>query len=377
MYNEGNSPSLDLPKDPIMREVVLKEQAIRRNILPDGLIGQELTGFFETLGPKRIESASNEINPFWVNKLKIILYHEKQQQPLNNKKIQLLNSIIEYPANSNNENYILLPEFLSDTAVQDIWRIISTKLFLDVTKRDVLINDINKRHVLSLMVLISRNSKDGFIFTNKDRELNESLNTQFFQVKYNKDYSSIIRNIFINYINTSKTANTFILEYINTIIGRNVGKYIWKIYKNEFQGKNESSFSEELIMKRTILWLQNKDDPLPMEYFFDIYSERERLFIMREKNMCKEISDITNQMGKYSIPNTNLTINKIAQAPSTFSYSSGPNILKNVIKERNFKYFEENRQPQPVKSSTIKSKTKKQLFPAHNVTYKGRLKFKK
>ena len=68
---QTTSPQLENITDPLYREITQKIHSIDNPILPDGSISRTpLTGFTETLGPTRIDSASNEIIHFWENKLK-------------------------------------------------------------------------------------------------------------------------------------------------------------------------------------------------------------------------------------------------------------------------------------------------------------------
>lgn len=316
------NPTLEIQKkDPIMREIIQKEQTIKNQ--PDMPVGSQLTGFFETLGPKRVDPASAIINQFWVKRLTAILYREKQEakrtENQNIKKINLLTSMMEYPENSNPENYILLSDFLSDAAVEEVYQLIINQIYPvtgDTTKRDALLEKlrtINKRNLLSLMVFISRNTKES--------ELSEMLNSLFFDVRsiHANEYSNDIRTIFFEFINnelTAKYAKLFITKYINLVSTDTSGKNMWSIFKNGYK-KNDitkendkiAPLTEELIIKRTNLWLQdveNKINQLPVGYIYNIYSEKEMRIIMKERNVCKDISELTNQLSKYPIPNIEL-----------------------------------------------------------------------
>lgn len=359
------NPTLEIQNtDLFMREVIQKEKIIKSQPNP----GSQLTGFFETLGPKRVNPASAIVNQFWVNALITILFREKEEAKRTNnqniKKIQLLTSMMEYPQNSNAENYILLPEFLSDAAIEEILQLIITKIYTvtgDISKRDSLIEKlktIHKRHLLSLMVFTSRNSKET--------ELNTLLTTHFFDMKSmdENNFSNDIKTIFFDFINNEKSANyakLFISRYINQVINGTFGKSMWIIYKNGYQKKSfmkrddtPMPLSEELVIKRTNQWLQdvdNKMNLLPIGYIYDIFSESERRIIMKERNVCKEISELTNQLGKYPIHNIELP----GPGPVIFKSTS---VTKGGRRTR--KFLEDKlKYHRYMKSGGIKNKTRK------------------
>jgi hypothetical protein len=99
--------------------------------------------------------------------------------------------------------------------------------------------------------------------------------------------------------------------------------------------------SELLIRIRTKFWLiDNNINRFPLSYIFDKFSEEDKKNIMREKEICIEISKLTEELGKYPIPNLRLPDSVFKQSEdkmqdaSYFLEKSGPSILQEIQRER-------------------------------------------
>jgi hypothetical protein len=330
-------------------------------------------------------------------------------------KLKILNSMMQYPQNSNLENYILITNFLSNAHVNEIWIQILQLLprpvinpvdieqlnnaifhsgyiyfdnkiqFLPLQPAPPALqlppilgprpHIINKRNFLALMVLVSRNSKDGYIQTNKARQLYSNLLTLFIITNNVNHISAEITRIFNNFIINSGVIN---LDYINKILN---GDFIYKIYKNNIDEsylfgfgieENELKGRKQLIKKeknelktrnynaRNILtiteitirikkWVTQslyETDIVPLSYILDKYTEEEKKVLIRNNEMCKEISEITSKLGPLPFPNI-LPVdffvkeNISDESGSNFIETAGPTIVKDSQKDRRRKFFEE------------------------------------
>jgi hypothetical protein len=161
------------------------------------------------------------------------------------------------------------------------------------------------------------------------------------------------------------------------------GDFIYKIYKNNIdeskliedndnQSENELKGRKQLIKKETnelktrnynarnILtiaeitirikkWVTQslyETDMVPLSYILDKYTEEEKKVLIRNNEMCKEISEITSKLGTLPFPNI-LPVdffvkeNISDESGSNFIETAGPTIVKDSQKDRRRKYFEE------------------------------------
>jgi len=338
-------------------------------------------------------------------------YQKGENTNLNNN-INLINLMQKYPENSNLENYLLLENklevgvitdfyFLKDADVEVIWNALKEKIgepkFKQLTEEVTFEKEktmfltrkfsdteklyfqekrkIIKRRLLSLMVLISRNSKNI-----NQRKLQDFIADAFESTSSGKaihQLTILIRSYFIRFINTSGVVTE---KYLSSIIN---GDFMNNIYQNEKiilsstietqidnlrdeelkkakniasekakkqlailndRYKNEKKLyplSPMLIRIRTKLWLIDHEIVrLPMSYIFDKYSDEDRKMIMREKEICKEISNLTNELGSYPIPNVSLPSSLFTsndekmQDVSYLLERSGPKILTEAEKKK-------------------------------------------
>ena len=289
-------------------------------------------GFTESLGSERLNPATRELS---YEVLKTLFYWIKQPNSQNNNsnattsKLELLHTIKDFPENSHIENYMLFDNIITDA---DIGVIINNILSIikPNKKKEIesLFSKIDKRRFLSLLVLISINSKYGFILSNNMKSLYTTLDTHFFEdfPTGSKDKTSSssspisekIKIVFIDFI--KKYNSTITVELINSILS---GKELYKIYKIGYSRKNNNPLfsgssqpkqthsvnllSTELIKKRTNNWLlmipsNSKDQPInssPIAYIFDDYSKEEKNLLIKTNKFCKEISQLTDDIKEF------------------------------------------------------------------------------
>jgi len=267
-------PDIENEKDYDLKLWKQKDYSIKHPVSKDGSIGKILTGFSETLGPYLPNPASSPPNEFWIHVLNQILQEsfKKREESLKsilklnqypyentgfdhnsrwipdsnqpeeknedlkktidrslfheNTQIQLVESILLYPENSYNENYMLLPEILEDEDIDEIWK--PFQKFIDEIKKNTNWKNLDQRRTLSLLVFLSRNMKDGFFSKNHGKELNSILEKKFFTLKKKENYSSLLKNIFTHFFET-KEGKIYLMECINKINKNTMGKLIWEI----------------------------------------------------------------------------------------------------------------------------------------------------
>jgi len=327
---------------------------------------------------------------------------------ININKLKIINSMMQYPQNSNLENYILITDFLSNANINTIWaellRLLgnpnahpnSIQEYANAYFQYGYILDnnrtapftgyrpyvINKRNFLALMVLVSRNSKDGYLLTNNARKLYSDLLTLFNETN---DVNIVVGGINVFQARIIRIFTAFIIiirvsdfDYINKILN---GYYIYKIYKNniddsylfgfgieenELKGRKQVIEKEKNELKtrnynnRNILtvaeitirikkWVTQslyETDIVPLSYILDKYTEEEKKVLIRNNEMCKEISEITSKLGPLPFPNI-LPVdffvkeNISDESASNFIETAGPTIVKDSQKDRRRKFFEE------------------------------------
>jgi hypothetical protein len=259
----------------------------------------------------------------------------------------------------------------------------SSKKFRDT--KNLFMNEkrqIIKRRLLGLLILISRNSNKS-----TEKKLNNDITQVFFNfplvnpgsaLSPTQDISREIKNVFLNFIRTSGIITE---KYLKNVIN---GDFMNKIYNNEKfvrgrtieslieengdeelmnkarkiavnkeveksailnkrdkEEKNAFPLSEMLIRIKTKLWLTDDEtNRIALSYIFDKYTEEDKKSIMREKEICNEIVSLTQELGKYPIPNLRMPVSIFTsndekmQDASYFLEKSGPNILKEIQKDR-------------------------------------------
>jgi len=241
----------------------------------------------------------------------------KITKSLKNHKLELLRAIKDFPENSHIENYLLFDNIITDEHVNDIINTILS--VIKPNKKDdikKIFLEIDKRKLLSLLVVVSRNSRNGFILSNNMKSLYTTLNTYFFkdfpiEPKDKTIISENIKQIFTNFINQYSSIITY--DLINSIIS---GKELYKIYQIGYIKKNKPQFfsfssqqkqstsldllSSDLIKKRTYEWLNINNNPIlnitPIAYIFDEYSKEEKKILIKTNKFCKEISLLTDNI---------------------------------------------------------------------------------
>ena len=276
-------------------------------------------GFTESLGSERLIPATKKLTYEMLKTLSNLIRDNTQP---NSQNLKLLNTIKDFPENSHIENYILFDSIILDKDIDDIIdnhlkrKLIETSDTTNKEKEKIesLFLNIDKRRFLSLLVLISRNSKDGFILSNDMKSLYDKLHI-YFKKYSNIDKTSISENIkngFINFI--IKTSSPITTDLINSILS---GKELYKIYKIGYSRKNKTHpfsvliqpkqthsldlLSSELIKKRTNNWLSKPKDinSTPIAYIFDDYSKDEKIILIKTNKFCKEISQLTDDIKEF------------------------------------------------------------------------------
>ena len=252
--------------------------------------------------------------------------------------LSILSSMLQYPQNSNLENYFLLTDILEERDLNRIWNLIAPSVKVTV----------NRRNFISLLVLLSKNAKDGYITTNKWKNLYSSLLKVFRETDDTNyaDISNIIFNTFEDFFRVNGDSIPFV---VNKILS---GEEMYKIYQTSYKSDNKNSqfkLSKELIIKRTIAWLKLPDletRTTPTSFIFDKYTEEEKKFMIQEHAICKEISELTGKLGKTNIPQMQLPVDFFVKPSSandklsSFLEATGPNITKSIQNERRRMFFE-------------------------------------
>ena len=254
----------------------------------------------------------------------------------NNNQLSVLSSMLQYPQNSNLENYFLLPDILEERDLNSIW---NTYIASSVKVK------VNKRNFISLLVLLSKNAKDGYITTNKWK----ALFTKLFFVFEETDeinFASIserILNAFQEFFITNRDSIPFV---VNKILS---GEEMYKIYQTSYKSDNKTGLTKEIIGKRTKVWLETSDKEtrtLPTIFIFDKYTEEQIKFMIQENAICKEISELTGKLGKTNIPQMQLPTEFFVKPSSgtdklsSFLEETGPNVTKSIQNDRRRMFFE-------------------------------------
>lgn len=259
---------------------------------------------------------------------------DKEYLPDSNN-LSILSSMLQYPQNSNLENYFLLTDILEETDLNRILNLIAPSV------------KVNRRNFISLLVLLSKNAKDGYITTNKWKNLYSSL-LKVFRETNDKNYADISNIIFDTFKDFFPIIGDSIPFVVNKILS---GEEMYKIYQTSYKSDNKNSqfkLSKELIIKRTIAWLILPDletRTTPTSFIFDKYTEEEKKFMIQENAICKEISELTGKLGKTNIPQMQLPSDFFVKPASgtdklaSFLEETGPNVTKSIQNDRRRMFF--------------------------------------
>ena len=267
-------------------------------------------GFSESLGSVKLNPSSEELT----NVLKSLFYWIKpansQNNSQNNSKLELLHTIKDFPENSHIENYMLFNDIVTDEDIDSIINAILSIIKPNKQKEiESLFSKISKRRFLSLLVLISRNSKDGFILSNNMKTLYTELFTYFKGIKEEKSsISGNIKDLFIEFV--KRYNSTITSDLIISILS---GKEIYKIYQIGYSRKNKpplfsshskqthsvNLLSSDLIKKRTNDWVSSSINSPPIAYILDDYSKEEKNVLIKNNKFCKEISQLTDDIKEF------------------------------------------------------------------------------
>ena len=290
-----------------------------------------------------------------------------------NNQLNILTSMLEYPQNSQLENYFLILDFV-DT------RRIANTLLTGHTLKPPLENPVN---FVALLVLFSRYGlEDGIlkkatalITTNKWKELYSDLFTEFSDTD-DKNFGTLLTRILTVFSEfLTKNQNIITDSFIAKLRD---GTYMYEIYKNGYENaellqdkskkntsgrekvveesrkelknrKSQFALSRQIIEKRTPAWL-NTPFPdvrtVPTSFIFDRYTEEEKKFMMQENAICAEIAELTGKLGKVNVPQMQIPHDffikesKENDKLAKFLEETGPNISKDVLSERRRMFFE-------------------------------------
>ena len=286
-----------------------------------------------------------------------------------NCQLNILTSMLQYPQNSQLENYFLIEEFIDTRRIADL---------LSSMRRTP------NRNFIALLVLFSRYGlEDGIIkkvmsavTTNKWKGLYSNLFAEFSNTNDANfgDLSTRILDVFAAFLNANP--NIITDSFIKKLQD---GTYMYEIYKNayenaellenktgELEKSNREAFVEEskqelknrklqialprdLIQKRTKAWLEmNPEDvrTIPTSFIFDRYTEQEKRFMIQENAVCTEIAELTGKLGKVNVPQIQIPQDffikesKENDKLASFLKETGPNISKDILAERRRLFFE-------------------------------------
>ena len=288
-----------------------------------------------------------------------------------NNQLNILTSMLQYPQNSQLENYFLITDFINN-AVK------ITNLLMNRSKLTGL--STNATNFVALFVLFSRYGlEDGLlkkatsmVTTNKWKQLYSNLFKEFSDTDAtNFDNLSIrVLGVFTAFLTTNQNIITD-----NFITKLRDGTYMYEIYKNGYENaellqdnyilerekaveeskqelknrKSQFALSRQIIQKRTQLWIKiprEETRVCPTSFIFDRYTEEEKKFMIQENAICAEISELTGKLGKINVPQMQIPNDffikesKENDKLAKFLEESGPNISKDILAERRRMFFE-------------------------------------
>jgi len=292
-----------------------------------------------------------------------------------NNQLNILTSMLQYPQNSQLENYFLITGFIKNAAQ-------ITNLLMDRSKLTGL--STNATNFVALFVLFSRYGlEDGLlkkatsmVTTNKWKQLYSNLFKEFSdtvnETSFN-DLSTRVLGVFIEFLN--KNQNIITDSFITKLID---GTYMYEIYKNGYENaellqddapinisgrekevkeskqelknrKSQFALNRQVIQNRTRSWLKIASiyvRTTPTSFIFDRYTEEEKKFMIQENAICAEISELTGKLGKINVPQMQIPHDffikesKENDKLAKFLEESGPNISKDILAERRRMFFE-------------------------------------
>jgi hypothetical protein len=276
------------------------------------------------------------------------------------KLINLSEKMLEYPASSHLENYMLLGIFLDNS---DAVRLISSlneiltsqksrfsiEYDFDIINKMVQIPDqqlvngkIDAFRLFSIMILSSRLCAKYNLRNNPECELFINLNNLFENGNGTNFTSNGISHVIENFIRTN---NSVTLNYIKNLIN---GKTIYNIYTSNYKN-SEREITKTLITERLKKWISiaNLNDKIidsPISYIFNMYSNKEKSIQNKKSELCKIIAE--NSADTFGKKNTDSLLPQ-----SVF------NIEKNEdIDFANINDFFHKLSPAPVQKKLIKQK---------------------
>lgn len=235
---------------------------------------------------------------------------------------------------------------------------------------------LKPRNFVVLLVLLARNSKDGYIFSNKWKGLYEKLFYIFHNTLDDSEFDLLSEKIVDAFTEFLKSNGDLITEdFLRKIVD---GIEMYKIYesnyedslslrslnsddtskmtkvleesKQEFKNrKAQFALPRKLIQDRTKAWLEMSYKNVrttPTSFIFDRYTEEEKKFMIQENAICKEISELTGKLGKTNIPQMQLPSDFFVKPSSgtdklsSFLEETGPNVTKSIQNERRRMFFE-------------------------------------
>jgi hypothetical protein len=301
-----------------------------------------------------------------------------------NNQLNIVTSMLQYPQNSQLENYFLIANLINYTTSSKIVYLIGGKKLHDSSR--------NWMNFVALFVLFSRYGlEDGIlkkaasmVTTNKWKELYSNLFAEFSNTIDDKTYhgdsstgtfsiSERVLRVFSAFLNTNK--NIITDSFIRKLID---GTYMYEIYKNGYEDaellqdttqenisarekdvkeskqevknrKSQFALSRQIIQQRTQAWVQTPYQNVrttPTSFIFDRYTEEEKKFMIQENAICAEISELTGKLGKVNVPQMQIPQDffiketKENDKLAKFLEETGPNISKGILAERRRLFFE-------------------------------------
>jgi hypothetical protein len=295
---------------------------------------------------------------------------------LANNQLNILTSMLQYPQNSQLENYFLIANLIQS---RDTTNIVSNM----VGKRTLKLPLKNYINFVALFVLFSRYGlEDGIlkkatalVTTNKWKELYSDLFTEFSDTddKNFGNLSTRILTVFSAFL--TKNQNIITDSFITKLRD---GTYMYEIYKNGYENaellqdnaaknvsgrekavaesrqelktrKSQFALSRQIIQERTRTWLETPFPDIrtiPTSFIFDRYTEEEKKFMIQENSICAEIAELTGKLGKVNVPQMQIPHDffikesKENDKLASFLEETGPNVSKDILSERRRLFFE-------------------------------------
>jgi len=311
----------------------------------------------------------------------------------NLNKLKLLDAMVEYPQNSNLENYILINHIVGSTTIDRIWIRMIRQLDTVTTNANILnsteytrfatngtiftnsiLKQINKRNFISLIILIFRNAKNSFMSSSSSmfKSYYDNLFNEFNNANTIVTISDIVEQLFTTFFNNVVLFNfAFIQKILN-------GEYIYNIYINNYenprllkdvateddvnktkrinqQAKEELDINKQILLTKEVIkkrigdWVTKNiylTDTLPVSYILNRYTEEQKKIMMKEKKVCEEIAELTGKLGRIPYPSKLLSddffVKEDISKINAFNLleETGPNMVKSNQLNRRRNLFE-------------------------------------